>query len=96
MQRRALVAAQLRAAGKRAPLHADGVCLGAVRADERLPHRIVAVRRESGRKILEAVLLIEKVLFDDAVRIAAARGIQAHLKVAVVHIDMVERQARRS
>ena len=92
VQRRALVAAQLRAAGKRAPLHADGVCLGAVRADERLPHRIVAVRRESGRKILEAVLLIEKVLFDDAVRIATARGIQAHLKVAVVHIDMVERQ----
>ena len=90
----AVVAAVFKAAGALAALERDGVALGAVRAEESIPQAVEAVGREIGGEELVAVFFIVQLIVDDAIHIAAARRVEAHLKVAVVHVDLVEAELR--
>jgi hypothetical protein len=57
-QRAAVVAAELRTGGALAALHRERVSLRAVRADERIPQAVVAVRLEIRGEKLPAVLFV--------------------------------------
>ena len=89
-QRAAVVAALPEGAGALACLHGPGIPLGAVIPQEGIPAAVEAVRGEVSGEELEAVLFIIEVLFDNAVFIPAAGGIEAHLEILVVHGDLVE------
>ena len=89
-QRAAVVAALPEGAGALARLHDLGIPLGAVIPQEGIPAAVEAVRGEVSGEELEAVLFIIEVLFDNAVFIPAAGGIEAHLEILVVHRDLVE------
>ncbi len=89
-QAAAVVPALLIRAGAHARFHRQRVALGAVGADEAVAQTVKAVGAEICREELIAGFLIIQIVLDHAVFIAAAGGIQAHLEVAVVHIDVVE------
>ena len=90
LQRAAVVAAELRAAGASAALHRERVALRTIRADERVPQAVVTIRLEVRGEELIPVLFIIQVVLNHAVLISRARRIEAHLEVAVIHIDLVE------
>ena len=89
-QAAAVVAALLKAAGAGPALHGQGVALGPVGAEEAVPQAVKTVGLKIGGEELIAVLLVIEVVLDDAVGIAAARGVEAHLEVSVVHVHLVE------
>ncbi len=73
-----------------AALDRQRVALRAVRAEKAVTQAVKTVRHERGGEELPAVFFIVEIIFDDAVLIAAAGGIQAHLKVLVIHGDLMK------
>ena len=90
VQRAAGVASQLQRAGQNALLHPKGIALGAVGADEGIPHAVKAVGLEISREELPAVLFVMGLHQHRPVFRMGAGGVQAHLEVLVVHVNMVE------
>ena len=68
----------------------NGVAFGAVGADEFVAQAVKAVGGEMGGEELVAVLFVVQVVLDDAVLIAAARSVEAHLEIPVIHVDLAE------
>ena len=90
LQAAAVVAALFKTACRLPRFHNKGIALRAVRTEEAVPEAVKTVRHKIRGKELIAVLFIIKVVLDHPVLIPAARRIQAHLKVPVVHIHMME------
>ena len=65
------------------------VRLGAVDADEPVAQAVVAVRLEAAGEEMVGPGLVVEVVLDDAVPVAGAGGVQAHLQVLVVDVDVV-------
>ena len=66
------------------------IALRAVRSDEGIPHAVKSVRCEIRCKKLIAILLIVKVVNNHSILIGRAGRIQAHLKVLIVHRNLVK------
>ena len=90
LQHAAVVSALLAGNGAYACLDRKRVPFCAVRAEKAVAQAGIAVGREIGRKELIAGLLIIQIVFDHAVRVPAAGGVEAHLEVLVVHLDLME------
>ena len=90
MQCAAGIAARAEAAGELALLHADGVTLGMVCADERIPLTVEAIRVKAGGEELPAVFLIMIFAQRRTVPVLGAGSVQAHLEVLLIHFNMVE------
>ena len=86
----AVVAALLLAAAAFPGLYGQGVPLGAVGADELVPQALEAVGSKVCREELIAVLFVVQVVLDDPVLVPASGGVEAHLEVLIVHVDVVE------
>ncbi len=89
-QAAAVVAALFEAALALAGLHSQRIALGAVGPDEGVPQGVEAVGLEAPSEELIAVFFVVQVMLNDAILIAAAGGVQAHLEVLVIHRHMVE------
>ena len=86
----AVIAAQLRAAMTGSLFQRNRVCLGAVVAQKFVAKAVIAVGREVGGEVMKGPGLVKEIVFDDAVREARSRGIEAHLQVLVVDLDVME------
>ena len=85
-----MIPALFKASRAAAGLHRERIFLGAVRAEKAVAQTVEAVGHEVSGKKLIAVLFVVQIVFDHAVGIAAARGVETHLKVLVVHRHMVK------
>ena len=85
-----MVAALFKASAALPRLYSQGIPLRAVSADKTVPQAVKSVRLEIGGKELIAVLFIVQIMLDDPVLVTAAGCVQAHLEIAVIHIDLVE------
>ena len=95
-----MVAAELGAAGAFAPRHGDRIGFGVVHADELVAQAVVAVGFEAACEEVVRPGLVVEVVLDDAVPIVRAGGVEAHLQVLVVDVDVVvgelnERESRQ-
>ena len=89
-QAAAVVASLFEAAAAFSRLHRHGISFRAVSPQEAVPAAVEAIRRKVGGEELIALFLIVEVVFNDAVLIPAAGGIQAHLEILIVHGDLME------
>ena len=85
-----MVPALFKAAAAFSRLHRQGISLGAVGSDELVPQALEAVRGKIGGKELITVLFIVEIMLNDPVLIPAAGGVEAHLEIFVVHVNVVE------
>lgn len=85
-----MVAAQLCAAEALAAIDGQRVRLRPIGADVGVAHAVKAVRLEAGGEEVVGPGRVEEVEFDDAVGIARAAGVQAHLEVLVVDLDVLK------
>ena len=89
-QRAAGVAPQLRGTGQIAGDDADGIPLRMIGADERFPDAVKAIRLKAAREKLIGVRLVMQLAEHRAAVVMGPRGIQAHLKILVVHVNFME------
>src|SRR5208337_1316048 len=92
VQRPAVISSQFRRVLALPPLDRNWICLGPVISQKAVAHTVVAVRLEAGSHVVKGPRLIEEVVFDDAVSVARPRGVQTHLQVLIVDLDVVERK----
>ena len=85
-----MIAALFKRAAAHTGLHHQWIAFGAVAADKAVAQAVKAVRGKIGSKELVAVLFVVEVVFDDAVFVPAAGGVQTHLEVLVVHVHLME------
>ena len=88
-----MVAPLLKGIGAAPALHCQRIALRPVGADEAVPEAVKAVGRKGGGHKLVG-LLIEELIVDDAVLIAAARAVEGHLEVLVVNGYLMEGELR--
>src|ERR1051325_7307615 len=94
MQSRAMISAQFLTAPARSLLDGDGVRLRAMAAEETIADRVVPVRFEACRKVVKGPRLVEEIVFDDSILVARSSGVEAHLQVLIIDLDVVEREFR--
>jgi hypothetical protein len=93
VQRSAVIAPQLRAVAALPTLHRDGITLCAIAPQEAVTQAVVTVGIETRREVVERPRLVKEIVFDDPVLVARSAGIQAHLEILIVDLDMVEQNS---
>ena len=71
-------------------LNRERIALRAVRAEKAVTQTGVTVRGKIGRKKLESIFFIIQIVFDYADFISASGGVETHLEVLVIHLNLVE------
>ena len=85
-----MIPALFKAAAALSGFDRERVPFGAVGSEKAVAQAVKAVGLKVRGEELVTVFFIVQIVFDHAIRITAARGIEAHLKVLVVHGHMVE------
>ena len=89
-----MVSALLKAPVHFSVFHGSRIALGPVRPDKTVPQAVKSIGLAFRREELEAVFFIVQLILDDALFKTASRCIEAHLEVAVIHIDLMETEFR--
>src|SRR5690554_3091453 len=72
------------------PLHCPGIAFCPVIPQELLPNGVITVRSKTGGKIVVFFWLIIEVIFYYSLLIISPGGIEAHLEVLIIHLNMVK------
>src|SRR5690606_36319548 len=85
-----MVPPQLAGVGTLAAFNGDGVGFRPVSTEEAVTDTIIAIRRETGGEIVKGPRFIEEIIFDHTIFVAGTTGVEAHLEVLIVNVNMVK------
>jgi len=85
-----VIASFFKAWGTVTRFHRNRIFFGAVRSDKAVPNTIETIRFKIGSKKLITIFFVKEIIFDDPVLISWSGGVQAHLKILVIHRDMMK------
>ncbi len=86
----AVIATELKLSAHFAFFHRDGVLLTAIITKEAITQAVKTIGGKGRSEKFVAIFFIMKFIFHCAVFIARTCGIQTHLEVLIVHVDMME------
>ena len=92
LQSSAVVSAQLGAALASSLLDGKRIRFRTVVAQKAVAHGVITVRLEVAGKIMEGRGFVEEVVFDHAILIAGPAGVQAHLQILIVDLNVMKRE----